>query len=97
MSQTSSLDSSISSLIGSMCDNATGTYTSSNFQNYLLINYLGINISSNETLTSVVNAEKNYYKMLVLDYNESTDEDKKSEFYDWVNGDLTIWNRPNQK
>ena len=97
MSQTSSLDSSISSLIGSMCDVATGTYTSSNFQNYLLINYLGITINSNETLSNVINAENNYYKMLVLDYNESTDEDKKSEFYDWVNGDLTIWNRPNQK
>ena len=97
MNQTSSLDSSIQSLIGNMFDIATGTYTSSNFQNYLLINYLDIKVSGNETLSNVVAAESNYYKMLVLEYNESTDADKKSEFYDWVNGDLSIWNRPNQK
>ena len=97
MSQTSSLDSSISSLIGSLCDVATGTYKSSNFQNYLLINYINIKVNGNETITNIVNAENNYYKMLVLDYNTKTSDDEKSEFYDWVNGDLTIWNRPNQK
>ncbi len=97
MNQTSSLDSSISSLIASMCDVAIGTYTSSNFQNYLLINYLDIQISNNEVLSNVIAAENNYYKMLVLDYNTATDEENKSEFYDWVNTDLSVWNRPNQK
>lgn len=95
LSQTSSLDSSIYSLMTDMYNDIINTYKSDNFQKYLLYDVLNIQIDNNELQANLA-ADRNYYKNQILEYNEATD-DTKSIYYDWVNGDLSSWRRPNQK
>ena len=89
MGQNSSLDSKIQNIMSSLFDEAITTYTSTNFQNYLLINYLNIDSTNNE-IKSYIEAEKDYYQYVTISY------DDESEYYDWVFGSLD-WTRPDQK
>ncbi len=88
---TSSLDSNVSSNLSYMFTEAIDKYSSANFQTVLLLDLLNIT-STNETITKVLDAERNYYA------NQVTGYDAESEFASWVSKDSTIdWSRPNQK
>lgn len=92
MSQSSSLDSSISTLISSMYSDIISTYTSANFQNYLLITYLNIQINDTTVDSSIITAEKNYYAQLVIGY------DDESDYASWVDeANFSTWKRPDMK
>lgn len=86
----SSLDSDINTLMGYLFSGVYSTYTSDNFQNILLIDYLNITIED-DNIKDVVTAERNYYANLVIDYDDT------SEYYNWVFSKTLIWNRPDQK
>lgn len=96
MSQTSSLDNSINSLLSDMYNDIITTYKSSNFQKFLLYNYLTIDFNSNTVLESGARGELEYIKNQIIDYNDSTDPEEKSDYLEWVTGDLSSWKRPNQ-
>ena len=94
-SQESSLDSSISTIIGKMADEIINKYISTNFQNYLLlskieITFTDLDIDGYKIDDSVISAKINNYKNLVLDY------DINSEYTSWVDGTLS-WTRPDGK
>lgn len=91
--QTSSLTSSISELMGKLFDDAITTYTSSNFQTYLLLNKLNIQIENNDYAVKV----KTYDNANGLDVeyyaNQVTNYKADSEYKSWVDGTYT-WERP---
>ena len=89
----SSLSSNISTLLSSMFDEVINTYTSNNFQTLLLIDLLDIK-SSDETLTKIIAAERNYYANLVCSYATNADPNNDGNiYYAWVFGDMN-WTRP---
>ena len=76
-----------------MYDDVISTYTSSNFQQFLLIKKLDIK-SSVEAITNAVAAEKNYYANVVCNYAKNADPKNDGNiYYAWVFGDLD-WTRP---
>ena len=94
-SQESSLDSTISTIIGKMADEIINKYTSNNFQNYLLlskleINFIDLDIDGYKLDNNIITAKINNYKNLVLDY------EMDSEYTSWVDGTLS-WTRPDGK
>ena len=89
----SSLSSDISSLLSSMYDDVISTYTSNNFQTFLLLNKLNIT-STNTTIKGILDSEKTYYANLVCDYADSADVNNDGNiYYNWVFGNLD-WTRP---
>jgi len=86
----SSLDSDIDTLMGYLFSGVYNTYTSDNFQNVLLIDYLNITVED-ENIKNVVSAERNFYANLVTGYDDTSD------YYNWVFSKTLIWNRPDQK
>ena len=89
----SSLSSNISSLLSSMYDDVISTYTSNNFQTFLLLKKLNIT-STNESIKTILTNETNYYANLVCDYADSADVNNDGNiYYNWVFGNLD-WNRP---
>ncbi len=95
----SSLSSNISTLLSSMYDNIISTYTSSNFQNVLLLDLLNIK-SDDATIQATVTAERSYYANLVCDYADNNDpKNNGSIYYSWVfdaegKPNTTSWVRP---
>lgn len=92
-SQTSSLTSNIADLMSKLFDDAITTYTSSNFQTYLLLNKLNIQILDNDytikvkTYDTADGLDVEYYANLVTDYKNDSD------YKTWVDGTYT-WERP---
>lgn len=89
---TSSLESNISSLCSTLFDDAISMYTSSNFQTYLLLSKLNIQIDSTNgpkvfTFDTTDGLDVNYYKNAILDYGD------KPEYNSWVDGTYN-WDRP---
>lgn len=91
--QTTSLTSTISELMGKLFDDIITQYTSTNFQTYLLLNKLNIQVVDNEYAVKVKTSDTTagldieYYSNLVTDYKN--DSDYKS----WVDGTYS-WARP---
>lgn len=85
----SSLDDDITSLLSELFTEAIAKYSSSNFQNMILLDELNIS-SDNETISKLVETERNYYANLVVDY------DANSVFNDWINSTMD-WSRPDEK
>lgn len=86
--KSSSLDSSIQKILGTLFDDIITLYSSSNFQNLILIDELNINVE-NEVLSSQVRLERNYYANLINDYGN------KSQYSSWVDSDNhNIFQRP---
>ena len=83
----SSLSSNISTLLSSMYDDVITTYTSNNFQSYLLLKTLDIK-SDNETIQKTVSNETDYLANLVCDY------DQTNKYYSWVSDNNINWDRP---
>ena len=91
-SQESSLDSSISTILGKMYDEIINKYTSSNFQNFLLLSKLNIEISDLDI--DGYKIDTNVVKYKIQNYaNQVTEYERDSEYLDWVNGTLS-WSRP---
>ena len=90
-SATSSLESNIASLCSTLFDNSISKYTGSNFQTYLLLSKLNIQISANgpKVLTSDTTdgLDVEYYKNSVIDWG------KEAEYTSWVDGTYN-WDRP---
>ena len=91
----SSLNSDMATLLGRMFDEVISTYTSTNFQNYLILKDLNIKVVDQafaDTLLSQasVDSVKTNYKNLVLGY------DNDSKYASWFN-DTTVWDRPDKK
>ena len=94
-SEATSLDADIATIMGSLFDDAITTYTSSNFQNYLLLELIDVEIKDVEIAGHKINdfavdAQINYYKNSILEY------DSESEYTSWFDGTYT-WTRPDQK
>ncbi|MBE6136978.1 MAG: hypothetical protein E7176_01095 [Erysipelotrichaceae bacterium] len=85
----SSLDAEISSLLSSLFTDAMTAYSSSNFQNMILLDELKIT-SDNQTISTLVENERNHYANLVVDY------DADSEFNAWIDPEMD-WSRPDEK
>lgn len=85
----SSLDSSIVAMLSTLFTDAIAQYSSSNFQNMILLDLLNIT-STDATIASLVKTERNYYANLVIDY------DQESDYISWINPEMD-WTRPNQK
>ena len=88
------LDSDISELLSSMFSDSITTYKSTNFQTFLLLDLLNVEIKDVEiggykVNTNAVNAEKTYYANQVISY------DADSDYVSWINGSLD-WTRPDQ-
>lgn len=88
---TSSLDSDIQSIMASLFNDVISTYTSTNFQGYLVLNTLQIKV--NTTLAekysisqSIIDAKMVYYK------NNITNYDSESFYNDWFT--TLTWVRP---
>ena len=91
-SATSSLESNIASLCGTLFDDAISKYTGSNFQTYLLLSKLNIQIDGTNgpkvyTYDSNKALDVEYYKNTVIDYGE------EEEYTSWVDGTYN-WDRP---
>ena len=76
--------------MGYLFSGVYSTYTSDNFQNVLLIDYLNITVED-DNIKNIVSAERNFYANLVINYDDTSD------YYDWVFSNTLIWNRPDQK
>ncbi len=87
----SSLDSNISELLSSMFTTAINAYSSSNFQTVLLLDEIHIT-SSNETISNLIQTERNYYANLVINYDE---EKTTLKYYDEQSGNYQLWTDPN--
>ena len=91
-SATSSLESNIASLCATLFDDAISKYTGSNFQTYLLLSKLNIQIDATNgpkvyTYDSNLGLDIEYYKNSVTDYGE------EEEYLSWVDGTYN-WDRP---
>ncbi|MGM9970420.1 MAG: hypothetical protein ACI35S_08505 [Anaeroplasma sp.] len=91
----SSLDSDIVSIMSSLFDDVISTYTSSNFQNYLLVELLDIKVNkvtfNNFTLdNSFISAYLTSLKNTIINY------DSASKYVSWFDGTYT-WTRPDSK
>ena len=84
-----SLDSEIYSLMQKMFDDTISTYTSSNFQNYLIDSKLNIKLTneanniSADSITAYLTKQKNN----IINY------DNESKYLSWIDGTLT-WDKP---
>ena len=94
--QTSSLTSTISSLMSKLFDEAIAKYTSTNFQTYLLLKQLNIQIANNDYTIKVKSFDNDngvdveYYANQIIEYK--ADSDYKA----WVDGTYT-WSKPANK
>ena len=91
-SATSSLESNISSLCSTLFDSAISKYTGSNFQSYLLLSKLNIQIDATNgpkvaTWDSNAGLDVEYFKNTVTNYGE------EPEYESWVDGTYN-WDRP---
>ena len=86
--ESTSLDSSIYEIMCKLFDDVYGAYTSSTFQNYLLLNQLNIQITSNDALfAKVIDAHMANLVNTITEYGENDD------YASWVDGSLD-WTRP---
>ena len=93
----SSLESTITTILGRMFDQAISTFSSTNFQNYLLFKTLNIKVANIENFglkELYVNAAINYCEHTLISYDE------ESDYVDWLivnDEDLAVWARPDAK
>ena len=89
--ETSSLNEKIKTVMASLFDDVITTYTSSNFQTYLLLSNLKITIKDTEYKPEITVDDKGldttYYANLVTNYGEN------EEYISWVDGTYS-WVRP---
>ena len=93
-SASSSLDSSIQSILSDLFDDVINTYTSDNFQVYLLLNRLNIQISTDTILDTTIKStaitdKTTAIKNAILNYEED------SIYNSWFD-ETTDWSRPNE-
>ena len=94
--QTSSLTSNISTLMSSLFDEVISTYTSNNFQTYLLLKSLNIQIVNGDytikvkTYDTEDGLDVEYYANQITDYKEDSD------YKEWIDGTYR-WVRPEDK
>ena len=94
--QTSSLTSDISELMASLFDEVITTYTSNNFQTYLLLKSLNIQIVNNDyaikvkTFDTTDGLDVEYFANQVVNYDED------SIYQEWIDGTYR-WVRPEDK
>ncbi len=87
-----SLDSTIYSTLKTLFTNVIGTYTSSNFQNLLLLDEISIT-SNNTDISSKIALNRQYLVDVICDYG-----DKSNLYSTWCDKDNhSIFVRPNQK
>lgn len=79
---TSTLDSDIAAILGSLYDEAISTFTSTNFQTLVLIDKLSMK-SDNQAINTLISNERAYYTYLVTNY------DSESVYNDWCNVEVT--------
>lgn len=88
---TSSLPEKIKTLMSTLFDDVISTYTSSNFQTYLLLSKLNIKLSDTDYKPAIVapqnGVDVDYYANQVTSYGE------KEEYASWVDGTYS-WDRP---
>ena len=94
-SATSSLESNIASLCSTLFDNSISKYVSSNFQTFLLLSKLNIQIDATngpKVFTYDTNAglDVEYYKNAVIDWGD------ENQYLPWVDGTYN-WDRPKSK
>ena len=87
---TTSLDSSIYELMSKLFDEVISTFTSSNFQNYLIVSKLNIKIVDTAINSKIVEARLTSYKNNTISY------DSKSEYAAWFDNTYD-WSRPEVK
>ena len=93
-SQTSSLESNIASLCSTLFDNSISKYTGTNFQSYLLLSKLNIQIDSTngpkvKSWDSSEALDVEYYKNSVTSWGD------EPEYESWVDGTYN-WDRPSK-
>ncbi len=94
-SATSSLESNIASLCSTLFDNSISKYVSSNFQTFLLLSKLNIQIDATNgpkvfTYDTKAGLDVEYYKNAVIDWGD------ENQYLPWVDGTYN-WDRPKSK
>ena len=89
--ESTSLDSSIYEMMSKLFDDVYSAYTSSTFQNYLLLDALEIDINDDEVLSDkIIDAHMQNIVNTITDYGQETD------YNSWVDGSLD-WTKPEFK
>ena len=94
-SASSSLDSSIQSIMSELFDSVITTYTSDNFQTYLLLKKLNVQVADIEILGTKVSSDAINDKLTFFT-NSICNYESDSIYLDWF-ADSTDWTRPNEK